>query len=252
MAEISHDQESATIARRYVDDYDQLRSHGFSDHDIDAIKSAEHLKSRYPRESPWAQNNLAQELIWGGWSPKISLFVSVCYFVALLIFLINPSPLNLGLSPILLAAAIFNILEIEDARLAGWIGTLERLDSPIFRQTKFKGQAILDSLGVGLLIAVVLVVLGGILTFFDLLPNTIEAIILGTTGVIYLAYDVFYLGRQRSRQRTAKRIIAHVLTLDVQQAPEPVRTPRKPVVPTKMPPLTPGVKLPGSQDDENF
>jgi hypothetical protein len=109
----------------------------------------------------------------------------------------------------------------------------------------------MNILGVGLLLALIVIVLGVILTFFHSFSDTIEEMILGATGIIYLAYDVFYFARQRNRERAAEQIIAQALVLDVQEEPEPVRTPAKPAA-AKMPPLTPEVKLPGDQHDENF
>jgi len=239
-----------TTDRYHLGDYETVRAHGFSDYDIDTIKSAEHLKSRYPQD--WGHANLFQEIIWGGWSTKFSVLIAAGFLGASLFMLTSPSALNLGLAPILLAAAIYNILDIEDDRLAGQMGILTRLNSPIFRQVKFKGQTLLDILGVGILVALISFILGAILTFFHLLSTDIEALILGAAGIIYLAYDVFYFGRQTNRRRAAQRIIAQALALDVQEEPESVRMPRKPVRPAKMLPLTPGVKLPGSSDDENF
>ena len=250
MAKSTDAMDSELIAQRHLDDYETVRPHGFSDHDIDTIKSHEHLSSRYPREF---RTSLLQEIIWGGWTPKISLLVAACFFYLFLANLTSPTTLGLGLAPIMLAAAIYNLLDIENDRLVmNGVGVLERLDSPIFRQAKFRGQRFFNSLGGLMLLALLLIILGMFCALFNLLNSSIEIGFLSLAGAIYLAYDVFYFARQRSWRVTTKRIIAQALTLDVQEEPEPIRTPSKLASPTRMSPLTPGVKLPGGHEEENF
>jgi hypothetical protein len=238
-----------SIAQRQLDDYETVRAHGFSDHDLDTIKSHEHLSGRYPR---LFRTNFLQEIIRGGWSPKISLLVAACFFYLFLANLSSPTTLGLGLAPLMLAAGIYNLLDIESDRLAVQMGMLSRLDSPIFRQAKFNGQRLFSLVGSLMLFGLLVLILGLVCAFFNLLSSPAEEGLLGLAGGIYLVYDVLFFLRQQNRRIAAKRIIALAMTLDVQEEPEPVRTPRQPVLPIKMLPLTPGVKLPGDQDDENF